>query len=584
MEGKRKKISALGVTRRLIQLAAFVLFPGLFITTFSAIKDIYTSILHGSFDTGILAQQLILTAAVLLITAIMGRFFCGFLCSFGAMGDLLWFVGKKLKLPRPKLSETTDRVLKCLKYVLLLLIAVFVWTLGAITINSSFNPWTIFGMYATIKGWPGVSYLFSVGSVLLLLIIFGSLFIERFFCRYLCPLGAIFALISRFRLFRIQKPSEHCGSCRACTKRCSMGIPLYRSDRVNSGECIDCFHCVPVCPRNNVTANPNPAVASVIAATALTGLYYVGNLAGDAASAAVKNTSVTETTDTTTSTSSDSVSAKGQYTDGTYTGSASGYRGTTKVQVTVANGYITDVSVLSTGDDMEFFNKAKNTVIAEIKEAQSTNVDTVSGATFSSNGIINAVANALSGTESSAAAAETQTGTDATSSSASAAQKSAATSAETTTKAASTSSAASSASTSSSTSSQSVSTSTATSTASSSSAESSSSKGSIALADGTYTGSGTGFRGTTTVSVTVSNGTITAITVKSYADDAPYFSRAKSTVIAEILKAQSVSVSTVSGATFSSNGILEAVADALNLDFTNSNSTLQSQSHGGPRG
>ena len=91
---------------------------------------------------------------------------------------------------------------------------------------------------------------------------------------------------------------------------------------------------------------------------------------------------------------------------------------------------------------------------------------------------------------------------------------------------------------------------------------------------------GTGLRGTTTVKVTVSGGQITSIEVESYQDDSQYFNRAQSTVISEILSSQSINVSTVSGATFSSNGILEAVADALNISFTNPNSSLPSGGHG----
>ena len=93
----------------------------------------------------------------------------------------------------------------------------------------------------------------------------------------------------------------------------------------------------------------------------------------------------------------------------------------------------------------------------------------------------------------------------------------------------------------------------------------------ISVADGVYTGKGTGFRGETEVSVTVENGKITDITVLSYRDDERYFSRASDSVIEAILHNQSLRVSTVSGATFSSNGILEAVADALDLTFTNPN-------------
>ena len=114
---------------------------------------------------------------------------------------------------------------------------------------------------------------------LMILIAIGSLYIERFFCRYLCPLGGIFAIVSKFRLFRIRKPRSKCGSCRACTKRCPMGIPLYRSNVVKNAECIDCMSCVEICPRDNVTTNPKPAIAAAVAVVALTGMYFEGNIA-----------------------------------------------------------------------------------------------------------------------------------------------------------------------------------------------------------------------------------------------------------------------------------------------------------------
>lgn len=533
---KAKKTSKMTIVRHIIQIVSFLLFPGLFISTLAALKDIFTTLTSGSFDVASLSQQLILSGSVLLITAVMGRFFCGFLCSFGAMGDLLWFIRSKLKLPRLKISASADHMLKLLKYVLLLGIVSFVWT-GIIAVDSLWNPWTIFGMYASVKGWSSPTYLVSVGGALLLLIMIGSLFIERFFCRYLCPLGGLFAAISHFRFFRIKKPGKQCGTCRACTMGCVMGIPLYRGDIVTSGECIDCFHCIEICPRNNISATPTPAVAALITVGALTGLYYVGNLSASGTSDALQISS----SSTTVSSENQSSSKTGQYTDGVYTGSAQGFRGDTKVSVTVKNGAITEIQVLSYQDDQEFFSKAKNAIITDILEAQNTNIDTVSGATFSSKGIINAVANALSSaggdtqTDSkNSLTSDTQTDTDNSNSETSA-----------------------------------------------SSGNTSSGENALSLADGVYTGSGTGFRGTTSVSVTVSGGMITAITVGSYQDDQQFFSRAKDTIISEILSAQSINVDTVSGATFSSNGILEAVADALDLDFTNPNSSSQVGGQGG---
>lgn len=539
MNIKGIKKSMLTMARHMIQIVSFLLFPGLFISVLAALKDIVTTLASGNFDVASLSQQLILSGGVLLITAVMGRFFCGFLCSFGAMGDLLWFIRKKLKLPRLTISETADRRLKLLKYVLLLGIVSLIWT-GIIAVDSLWNPWTIFGMYASVKGWSAPVYLVSVGGALLLLIMIGSLFIQRFFCRYLCPLGALFAGISQFRLFRIKKPGKQCGLCRACTAGCIMGIPLYRGDMVTSGECIDCFHCIEVCPRNNISANPTPAVAAIITVGALTGLYYVGNLSASGSSD-VPQTSVSSVT---APSGNQPSSGTGQYTDGVYTGSAQGFRGDTKVSVTVQNGAIAEIKVLSYQDDDAFFSKAKDTIIADILRAQNTNIDTVSGATFSSKGMINAVANALSsaggGTQANGetSASDAQTGTDNSNGEASGSSDK-------------------------------------------TSGNTSSGANKLNLADGVYTGSGTGFRGPISVSVTVSGGVITNITVGSYQDDTQFFSRAKDTIISEIRSAQSIHVDTVSGATFSSNGILEAVADALGLDFTNPSSAA---SQGGGQG
>ena len=530
------KITALTLTRRIIQILSFVLFPGLFLSTFSAIKSIYMSILAGNFDAAAHMGQIVLVVAMLFITAIMGRFFCGFLGSFGTMGDFFWYIGTKLKLKRPKIGSRTDRILKKTKYVLLAIIFLLCWTFGVTILSGTDNPWTVFGMLTRLDGWTEGGVLLSIGMFLLLLIIAGSLYIERFFCRYLCPLGAVFAITSKFRLFKIRKPRRDCGSCRACTKRCSMGISLYKSNMVKSAECIDCLNCVEICPRDNVTANPKPAFAAAVAVVSLAGMYYAGNIAGTA-SAERQIAAVSASLSTV-----DSANL-GPYTDGTYAGSADGYRGLTNVSVTVLKGYITGIDVVSTKDDPEFFNPAQATVIPAILRAQSVDVDTVSGATFSSFGIIDAVINALSsaitGTQSGAA--------DTTDIAVMVADNSALTPtpAMTATPAPA-----------------------ATPTPTPTATPEPTPTGPIAMEDGTYTGAGTGYRGEIDVSVTVQDGYITDVTIDQNRDTQKYFSRAKSKIIDRVLTNQSVDVDTVSGATYSSNGILEAVADALDLPFT----------------
>lgn len=283
----------------------------------------------------------------------------------------------------------------------------------------------------------------------------------------------------------------------------------------------------------------------------------------------VSGSSETESADPSVSDSSDEITAdsstasSGAYADGTYTGTGMGLRGETQVTVTVSGGAITDITIDSYQDDQEFFERAASTVIAEIIENQDTNVDAVSGATYSSNGIMEAVANALSQSstssdvsvsDSTASASGSASGTDSASGSA-AASDSSVSSAESNDTAASESNASANAQASSGT-----------------------------LQDGTYTGTGTGLRGTTQVTVTVSGGAITDITVDSYQDDQQFFERAASTVIQEIIENQDVNVDVVSGATYSSNGIMEAVADALGQDFTATTTPAEGgHGHGGFR-
>ena len=540
-ENKKNKTkpAPVQIARAAIQLASFLLIPGLFITFFSSFSNVYRAVVAGTFTLSTGIADILIIVALLLVTLLWGRFFCGFLCSFGAMQDLLHLIGKRLPF-RPVIYEKTDRALKYLKFAVLAFVVLGVWTF-AVPGDAVWSPWTVFGMYASPwKGLPTQAVFLSAGGALLLLIMIGSLFVERFFCKYLCPLGAIFSLASRFRLFRIERKNGTCGgNCRVCTRKCSMSVPLYRYERVSSGECINCMKCVSACPRKNITAQAVPAVSGTLAAAALAGVTFSGVLpeVGKALFPGV----------------SDVLAASdGRFTDGVYTGSAQGFRSEITVRVTVEDGAISDIAVTAFGDDANYVQKATDGVIPAILNAQDTNVDTVSGATFSSRGIINAVKNALNGQLSDENGEETETAethstrkdrlkptqpseTEAPETEAPATE---APRTETQTEA---------------------------------EEEPQSERG--GYADGVYTGYGTGFRGTTSVTVTVENGRITDITVNSYQDDGKYFSKAKSGVIAAILSNQSVSVSTVSGATFSSNSIIEAVADALELEFTNPNAS-----------
>ena len=398
-----KKIRKSQILRHGVQLILFLLIPGLYAMTFSELKTVYKMVIGGNFNFLQAFPSLVEFVAVMLLTIIMGRWFCGWLCAFGAYNDLIYFISRKVFKVKFKVNEKVDSILKYVKYIVLIFIIIVSWTMGS-RILASTSPWDVFGQITDLST---VMSSLVIGLILLVLITIGAAFIERFFCRYLCPLGAVFSIISRIGITKINKPKADCGKCRACTINCSMGLKLYKVNGTKGGDCINCLKCTEVCPRNNANVNilgqdVNQNLAGSVAMATMLGVYGLTNFGADALtnSGIISNKSTISsnaTLDNSTSNSSTSDSNTQKYKDGTYTGSGIGFKGrTTKVSVTIAHGKITNIETLSYGDDRKYYERASQTITEGIISKQSTSVDTVSGATYSSKGIMSAVANALS--------------------------------------------------------------------------------------------------------------------------------------------------------------------------------------------
>ncbi|MFT8313338.1 MAG: FMN-binding protein [Clostridium sp.] len=530
-----KKIPKIQIFRIFVQIAFLFLLPGLFALAFSQLGEIYSAIINGKFNLLQLFPNLVSMLTLFILTIVLSRFFCGWFCAFGTFNDFIYIISRKIFKTKFKIDKDADALLKYLKYVVLLFIVIFIWTIGSKAFQT-FSPWDAF---AQITNLPQVILNYPLGFIILILIAFGAVFIERFFCRYLCPLGAVFSIISRISIFKINKPSDKCGKCRVCTNNCSMGIQLYKLQNVRGGECINCLKCVEKCPRNNTKAticdeSINPALASSIAIVAFTGLYSANNVAGKVIS---RNFPVTVSANT-----NSSAMPQTKYKDGTYTGTGTGFGGTTKISVTVKNGKIASVETISNEDTPDYYNRAYSSIPNEIISAQSTEVDAVSGATYSSHGIISAVQNALSNAVASNSSTSNTTAVANNSSSSN----------NNTTPSQNSNATNNNESTSSTTSST---TSVAPSTGSSTTTQSK-------YKDGTYTGIGNGFRGETKISVTIKGGKI--VNIRTVSENDQYYQTAYSSIKNEIISAQSPQVDAVSGATYSSNGIMTAVEDALN--------------------
>ena len=217
--------------------------------------------------------------------------------------------------------------------------------------------------------------------------------------------------------------------------------------------------------------------------------------------------------------------AKGSFdlTDGVYKGTGTGYAGDITVAVQIKDKQIVAIDILSSSDDAAFFKRAQ-AVIDKIIEGQTLDVDTVSGATYSSRGLISAVKNALTGEKDSGTTGQSQSGSGAAAGS--------------------------------STSVQAV-------------------EDPSAYKDGTYYGTGTGFGGTLKVKVEISGGKITSIQIMENQDGSEYISKA-SALINTIIQNQSTNVDTVSGATYSSVGIIQAVRNALSQAAVSTSGTTTS--------
>ena len=195
---------------------------------------------------------------ILLYSIILGRTICGFLCPVGLIQELLY----KIKTPKLQKSKVT-RVLSYFKYVLLFALVIIIPLMyalqdknmplpafckficpagtfeGAIFLLSNPNNTDFFGMLGSLFTWK---------FVLLIIILVASVFIFRFFCRFLCPLGAIYGLFNKLSIIGVKVDKSKCNSCGACISHCKMDVK-----EVGDHECIQCGECRSVCKLNAIS-------------------------------------------------------------------------------------------------------------------------------------------------------------------------------------------------------------------------------------------------------------------------------------------------------------------------------------------
>jgi polyferredoxin/ferredoxin len=206
--------------------------------------------------THTLYWPLLWSLAVIALTIIFGRFFCGWMCPFGALHQFVGFVGNRKKSAAKKIQLNKYRKAQCIKYIILIvLIAMAAFpSIGATLLSGLLDPiplvtrsfnMAILSIFDRSVDVTSVAPRFYEGAWIIALVFIAAvllnLIIPRFYCRFICPLGGLFGIINRFSIWRIGKAQDKCRDCKLCEKSCEGGC--HPSSNIRISECVLCFNC-----------------------------------------------------------------------------------------------------------------------------------------------------------------------------------------------------------------------------------------------------------------------------------------------------------------------------------------------------
>lgn len=207
------------------------------ICPFGGAVSIYDLLTDGTYAQKTHPSSFILMIIVFVLAIGFGPAFCGWVCPMGSIQEWVGALGRRLFKKRYNawLPPRLDKGLRYLRYGVLVWVLYMTASTGKL-IFETYDPYAaLFNLWSSELSIIGLALL---GAVLLL-----ALFVERPFCKYACPYGAVLGLTNLFRVFAIRRNASTCISCSACTKACPMNIDVAKAKTVRDHQCISCLRC-----------------------------------------------------------------------------------------------------------------------------------------------------------------------------------------------------------------------------------------------------------------------------------------------------------------------------------------------------
>ncbi|MGA7829418.1 MAG: 4Fe-4S binding protein [Terracidiphilus sp.] len=191
-------------------------------------------------------SAVVLLCVFLLSSLLVKKSFCSWLCPVGTVSEYLWRLGRRLFRRSFTVTRWIDLPLRSLKHFLLAFFFFIVFTMSAQELGDFLaSP---FGIIADVKMLNFFRYMGAVGITMIAALAVLSVFVENFWCRFLCPYGALMGIVSALSPIRIRRDADACIDCGKCNKACPSHLPVDSLVQIRSVECTGCMECVAVCP------------------------------------------------------------------------------------------------------------------------------------------------------------------------------------------------------------------------------------------------------------------------------------------------------------------------------------------------